>query len=113
MAAVNAKRENRKIWFHRIEQWQRSGLTQADYCRQQHLNPSSFYNWLTKHRQAQGPASLSRRGTGTDPQLIPVSIKPVSPELTLTVGEIRLTFSSQLPPATLIPWIRALRTATC
>lgn len=111
MTTPHSKQENREIWFNRIEQWQRSGLTQADYCRQQNLKPSSFYNWLAKHRQSQGTTALTSHRNGTGPKLIPVSIESIATELTLTVGELSLTFSSQLLPAALIPWIRALTTA--
>lgn len=113
MTTPNSKRENREIWFNRIDHWHTSGQTQADYCRQHNLKPSSFYNWLTKHRQAQGTKGLSSHRNGTGPNLIPVSIESIATEITLTVGEISLKFSSQLPPAALIPWIRALRTAEC
>lgn len=33
-----------KKWFEQIECWQRSGLNQADYFRQQHLNYATALN---------------------------------------------------------------------
>ncbi|WP_425515570.1 IS66 family insertion sequence element accessory protein TnpA [Methylomonas paludis] len=29
-------------WLKHIESWQRSGLNQADYCRQQQINYTTF-----------------------------------------------------------------------
>ena len=40
--------EKRRHWQAQIAAWERSGLTQAEYCRRQGLNPSLFGTW--KHR---------------------------------------------------------------
>jgi len=98
------------MWFDRIESWQKSGLTQADFCRQHHLKPASFYNWLSKYRQSTDP---ELHQIDKLPEFIPVSMASIPAEFTLTVGEVSLRFSSQLPPAALILWIRALRNAEC
>lgn len=39
-------RASRSEWFSRIEDWQKSGLTQVDYCRQHQFSLSSFYHWI-------------------------------------------------------------------
>jgi hypothetical protein len=36
-----------KHWITHIEAWQRSGLSQAAYCRQQQLNAKSFSGRLS------------------------------------------------------------------
>lgn len=52
-------------WIHHIEAWQRSGLKQAAYCRQQNINYPTFSSRLYDYRKAQ-KSSL--------PALIPVQI---------------------------------------
>lgn len=35
-----------------ILEFQKSGLSHADYCRENSLSPSTFRNWLRKSREA-------------------------------------------------------------
>lgn len=53
-------------WINHIEAWQRSGLKQSEYCRQQGLNDSTFGARLCEYRKVQ-PDRL--------PALIPVQLK--------------------------------------
>ena len=53
-------------WINHIEAWLRSGLKQADYCRQQGLNDSTFGARLSDYRKER---------QGTLPALIPVQLK--------------------------------------
>jgi hypothetical protein len=42
-----------------IESWQRSGLSQAAYCRQHKINPNTFSSWLGFYKnQALAPTAL-------------------------------------------------------
>jgi hypothetical protein len=43
------KRAN--IWNKHIETWEKSGQSQAEYCRQNLLSDKSFCYWLRKHRR--------------------------------------------------------------
>jgi len=52
-----------------IEAWQKSGMTQREYCRTHGLNTKTFGNWVRKYRVDQVMCS---------PALIPVTIKPIS-----------------------------------
>jgi hypothetical protein len=39
-------RENpREFWTEKVRKWQRSGKTQAAFCRVEGLNPNSFHGW--------------------------------------------------------------------
>jgi hypothetical protein len=41
--------DKRKIfWAGHIEEWNNSGLSQAEYCRQKNLNPNIFSKWKIK-----------------------------------------------------------------
>lgn len=45
---------NAKRWFDHIEAWQKSGVTQSEYCRINKLCVKSFSNWKLKQtRQPQ------------------------------------------------------------
>ena len=48
--------------FEHIERWERSGLSQREYCQKASMERSTFYYWLRLHRQraeeAQAPAFL-------------------------------------------------------
>ena len=35
-------------WCRHVEAWRESGLNQADYCRQQGLNPKTFSAWARR-----------------------------------------------------------------
>lgn len=54
-------------WINHIEAWQRTGLKQSDYCRQQGLNDNTFAARLSEYRK-EHKDSL--------PALIPVQMKP-------------------------------------
>jgi hypothetical protein len=64
-------------WIGHIEAWQASGLAQADYCRQQHLNPKTFGARLCEYRRGRPVLPQS-------PSLIPVRVQvPASEPLVL------------------------------
>ncbi len=37
--------ERRRFWEKHIEKWESSGLSQAEYCRQNGVNIKSFHHW--------------------------------------------------------------------
>ena len=54
-------------WLQHIEAWQRSGLSQAEYCAKQHINVRTLAARLSDYRK------LPKAGSSA---LIPVQIKP-------------------------------------
>ena len=54
-----------KHWLTHIERWQRSGISQAAYCRQHGLNANSFTGRLSEFRKKGNPAT---------PKLIPIQV---------------------------------------
>jgi hypothetical protein len=114
MSETISRRETREIWFNRIEYWRKSGLSQAEYCRQHNLKPSNFYNWSIKYRDRQIDGSnILNEDKTLNPDFIPVTIQSVTNEFTLSYGDISLHFSSGLTPESLVPWIKALRAGAC
>lgn len=73
-------------WASVLQQWQRSGLTKAAFCRRQGVSLASFINWLytPSYRQAvdrllaDSPRSAPRPGSPT-PRLVPVVIQADDP----------------------------------
>ena len=47
-----------EYWRKRVEAWSRSGLSQAEYCRRQGLQPVSFSWW--KRRLSAGAQAIGR-----------------------------------------------------
>ncbi len=47
--------EKQQFWFQHIEQWQQSGLSQAEYARQQKLSIKSFGYYRRRYRQQSAP----------------------------------------------------------
>lgn len=46
-------RRSREEWAEHLAAWERSGLGQEAYCRENGLNPTSFSAWKTKLRDRQ------------------------------------------------------------
>lgn len=46
---MRLKTRNAKWWLDHIEAWQKSGITQTEYCRSHQLNIKSFSNWKLRH----------------------------------------------------------------
>lgn len=114
MLEQSRKREKRAIWFSRIENWRKSGLSQAEYCRQHDVKPSNFYNWSIKYRNHQvGGTNSPRDRKKTNPDFIPVTIQSAPGKFKLSCGDISLHFSNELTPESLVPWIKALRAGVC
>ena len=59
-------------WIGHIDAWQASGLAQADFCRQQQLNPKTFGARLCEYRRGQPALPPS-------PAFIPVEVGTAAP----------------------------------
>ena len=93
-------------WRRHVEAWRESGLSQADYCRQQNLNRKTFSLWT---RRVQDDLSLSK---DSPLELISVQVLPSVPVVTAEVSPIRLRFphGAQLELSTAVPprWLAEL-----
>ncbi|MDD5277864.1 MAG: IS66 family insertion sequence element accessory protein TnpB [Methylovulum sp.] len=92
-----------KKWSAHIEAWQASGLAQADYCRQQQLNPKTFSARLCEYRRGKPVSPPS-------PAFIPVQVQvPASEPLVLRhAGGHRLELPSGISAAWLAELWRCL-----
>ena len=56
MLAFEASRCSREmVWQQHIVRWERSGLTQSDYCAQAGVTKSSFSKWKQRLSRGDGP----------------------------------------------------------
>ena len=108
-------RESRAIWAQRYHQWQTSGLSKADFCKQHGIKTANFYFWCAEFRKI--PPLLAGPVSDTlaqdKPAFVPVTIRDSAPLLTLQCGDVTLSCSAMAPAEQLMQWIKALRTAVC
>ena len=55
LAMVPARKNS--VWWRRIAQWERSGRTQRDFCREQRLALSTFQWWRARLRRSEALAA--------------------------------------------------------
>ena len=69
--------EDRRIEL--INECRRSGLTDAEWCRQNGINPSTFYMWVSRCRKNCAAEKLIRPASGDiQPQPVVQEVVPVS-----------------------------------
>ena len=92
-------------WWRHVEAWRESGLSQADYCRQQGLNHKTFSVWT---RRVQVDLSLDKNAPL---DLLPVQLEP-SPSVASSQASmmLRLAHGAQLELSTAVPpgWLAEL-----
>lgn len=102
------KRHDKSYWKSHLKLQQQSGLTKAEYCRQQGVNPGALYRWSQK---------LKMDDDGSFQRIHPVIVTteeapepPKSPEpLTLFFpGGYQLSFNDSLSPESLMKYVEAL-----
>ena len=50
---TNKRQSKQAYWNHQISQWQESGLSQVQYCRDNQLNKHTFIYWKSKFERQQ------------------------------------------------------------
>ena len=93
-----------KYWLTHIKDWQRSGLSQAAYCRQHDLKANSFSGRLSEFRKQEGFAPA---------ELIPIQVKveeesSLTHVLVLTMKDFRLELPSTISAQWLAELLRCL-----
>jgi len=92
-------------WWRHMEAWRESGLSQADYCRQQGLNPKTFSTWTRRVRRE---LSLDK---DAPLEIIPVQVAPSVPVASAhACVMLRLAHGAQLELSTAAPphWLAEL-----
>jgi hypothetical protein len=95
-----AKRRFRQA---QVKSWEKSGLSQNEYCRKNQLRHTQFTYWKKKFiREAAAPVSFVPVA-GTEP-----AVQGDDSGLTLYLGDIRIQLASDFNPASLSKVLAAL-----
>jgi len=118
LSTGRAASQSRHFWQNHFEQWQRSHLSKADYCREQDLYAGTFYNWChtfsnQKDNARKEKSSLTLKRTVSEPlQLIPVTtVQPPQPNhavVRVRCGPLSLSLPSDLNPEQINCWLGTL-----
>jgi hypothetical protein len=76
-------------WKSLLNEFRRSGLTQAEFCRRRPISLHPFRKHLYQPRPSQPTSSDDRPSAGADPQFLPVAILP-DPTLSITASPSHL-----------------------
>ena len=60
-------------WQELIQLWERSGLTQSEFCRQHNLGKSTFSKRISIHREQPKPVNSAQKSVLS---LLPVTVIP-------------------------------------
>jgi hypothetical protein len=90
-------------WCRHVEAWRESGLNQADYCRQQGLNPKTFSAWARR-------ALPVDKNTSQDVVFVPVTPSPPAATAEASVIMLRFPHGAQLELSTAVSpqWLAEL-----
>ena len=72
--------ERAKYWAGQVAAWERSGLSQVAFCRQQDLNGGTFAWWKRQLRQIAGKRPKRGRPAKTSGRFIEVQLATSRPE---------------------------------
>ena len=110
--------QKRKFWRRHIEQWEKSGSTQAEYCRRHRLSAKSFVYWKGRFRDM---CKVNMAAGQKEPvKFVPVEIKPEahipagnSTALVLCKDGYRIEIKESFNPEALGKVIRIIRELSC
>lgn len=107
-SVTDKQKQKRQCWKQHIEEYSRSGTSQAEYCRQHKLSAKSFTYWKRRLRQK----SLV--------SFVPVQVKPETPivadrssELVLHKDGYRIEIKEGFNPVALGEVLQAIRKLQC
>lgn len=95
-------RLNRQQWLSLIAEFESSGLSQAEFCKQRELNPKYFSLKRSKLN------NQDSTGVPTFSQVILASPRPSSSSIELEFGRVTLKVNQSTPADYLAQVIRAL-----
>lgn len=105
------KEEKRKSWEKHIREWERSGLTQIEYCRRNNISDKCFYYWKKKFHSENKSVSFVQLP-------IPESfseLKNLNFNGSINIlfsNDIKIELSDNFNPATLKKAVETLRSIT-
>lgn len=89
---ARAPNRSKEFWLNHIKQWNLSGLSKADYCRQHNLSVGNFYNWFSK--ETMSGTTKAHHSQAAALNLVPVMLSDtVTSGATITLQSNGLSFS--------------------
>ncbi len=67
--------EKEAYWRHKLDEWKRSGLSQAAFCRREELNANTFSSWKTIIPERDAEQKVNGRSERTAPQEKPSFVR--------------------------------------
>ena len=93
-----------EYWSDHIRRWQDSGLSKAEYCRQNHLTKHAFYYWCKKLRYV----NLDEGSVVPLPFRV-VDLIPGQPSFVLKIGQrFQVVIQGDFQPSVLKKLIKTL-----
>jgi hypothetical protein len=93
-----------EYWSDNIRRWQDSGLSKAEYCRQNHLTKHAFYYWCKKLRHAN-----QDEGSVVPLPFRVVDLIPGQPSFVLKIGQcFQVVIQGDFQPSVLKKLIKTL-----
>jgi transposase-like protein len=111
------RRERELHWRGVLQRQAESGLTVAEYCRQESISGPSFYSWKRKLKERDTRSQAENHPGDTQSaagQFLPVRIESVGPAASVRIllpQGTSLDVPSSIAPASLIDLLQALREA--
>jgi hypothetical protein len=99
----------RELWLNRLERYKHSSLSIAQFCAQEGICVSTFYQWRNKLTAAPGDGNKP----DAPPRFLPVRISSttIAPTIKLPGGAI-IELPASVPPEQLSQWLTACIQAT-
>ena len=100
---------SKEFWLSHIQRWSSSGLSKADYCRQNNLSAGNFYNWFSKESCRIEPFQRSTSTTALN--LLPVTLTDSAPKastVTLESNGLTFKFPANLPTDEIDRWLSVI-----
>lgn len=98
-----------RAWQKRIEDWSTSGLSQADYCRRQGLQPKRFYSWKNRlERMHCNPRTSSIPGSFLSVALVDPTVEQTASPVVLCVNGVEIQYTRETDEALLLKVVSLL-----
>ena len=100
----------RALWQQRIQAWQHSGLSKAEFARQQGYSESQLGNWIARLRKASPTPSATASAAANN--LIPIQVIASTarmPQMRISYQQCQCDFFSLPDPQWLAECLQALQ----
>jgi len=105
-------RRNRAYWRTQLDDWKRSGLSKAAFCRQEGINITTFYYWCGVFKQSHCSRDRKRStgGAAVNPSFVPITIhREPTAVMTIQLADVTVSCHELIPADQLGAWLTAIR----